>query len=61
MGEGGTLVGQIVNVSVDESILTNGKIDMDKLEPIAFDTINLKYVLCKDPVGNAFKEGLKLK
>ena len=37
-GEGGTLIGQIVNVSIDESVLTNGKVDLKKLESIAFDT-----------------------
>ena len=61
MGEGGTLIGQIINVSADESVLTNGKIDIKKLEPIAFDTESLKYNVIGEEVANAFKEGLKLK
>lgn len=61
MGEGGTLIGEIVNVSVDESILTNGKVDLKKLEPIAFDTFNMKYVLLNEEVADAFNVGLKLK
>ena len=61
MGDGGTLVGQIVNVSVDESVLTNGKIDMKKLEPIAFDGENAKYNVVGEEVADAFTVGLKLK
>ena len=55
------LVGKIINVSADESILTNGKIDPKKLEAISFDAVNNKYLLVSDVVGNAFKDGLKLK
>ena len=58
---GGNFVGKIVNVSVDESILSNGKVDPKKLHPISFDPINAKYVALGDEVASAFKEGLKLK
>ena len=61
MNEGGTLVGEIVNISIDESVLTDGKVDIKKLEPLAFDPINLKYLLLNEEAGNAFKEGLKIK
>ena len=60
-GEGGTLIGEIVNVSVDESILTNDKVDLKKLDPICFDCINNKYVALGEDVANAFKIGLNLK
>ena len=60
-GEGGTLIGEIVNISVDESVLTEGKVDVKKLEPIAFDPVNNEYLLVSEKVGNAFKDGLKLK
>lgn len=59
--EEGILIGNILNVSVDESVLTDGQIDMDKLEPIAFDPANGKYVLVKGEVADAFKIGLTLK
>ena len=52
---------QIVNVSVDDSILTDGKIDVKKLEPITYDTVHHKYIVLGDVVGNAFKDGLQLK
>lgn len=61
MGEGGTLVGEIVNVSADESILTDGKIDVNKLEPITFDAANNKYRVIGEEVADAFKVGLALK
>ena len=61
MGEGGTLIGEIVNVSVDESILTDGKIDIKKLEPICFDTVLMKYNVIGEEVAVAFRVGLKLK
>ncbi len=61
MGEGGTLVGQIINISVDESVLTDGKIDIKKLEPLCFDGANGKYYVIGEEVANAFKVGMKLK
>ena len=57
----GILIGEIMNVSVDESILTDGKIDTDKLEAIAFDAANNKYLLVKGEVADAFKIGLTIK
>ena len=58
---GGNFVGKIVNVSADESILTNNKVDYKKLRPLAFDPVNAKYVALGEEVAQAFNEGLKLK
>lgn len=56
------LVGRIVNVSADEIILDeNGKIDPAKLRPIIFDPCNNAYLEVGAKVGNAFRDGLKLK
>ena len=56
------LVGEIVNVSADESVLDeNGKIDPDKLRPITFDPIHNAYRVLGEKVGNAFQDGTKLK
>lgn len=60
-GEGGTLIGQIINVSADEKVLTDGKVDVTKLNAIAYDPFTHKYVLCNQVVGSAFKDGMKLK
>ena len=57
----GCTVGEIVNVSADESILTEGKIDPAKLRPIIFDPVNHTYLELGDKAGDAFKDGLKLK
>lgn len=59
--EGGILVGEIVNVNAEESILTNGQIDPKKLKPITYDPVNNAYIGLGEKVGNAFKDGLKLK
>lgn len=56
------LIGRIVNVSADESILdTQGKIDPAKLRPITFDPVHNAYLEIGGKVGNAFKDGLSLK
>lgn len=55
------LVGEIVNIIADESILTDGKIDPKKLKPITYDPVNHTYIGLGEVVGNAFKDGLQLK
>lgn len=56
------MVGEIVNVSAEESVLDeNGKIDPAKLQPITFDAVNGAYLKLGEKVGNAFKDGMKLK
>ena len=57
----GILKGEIVNISADESILTDNKIDVAKLKPISYDPVNNKYYSLGNIVGNAFSDGLKLK
>lgn len=59
--EDGILIGEIVNVSADESVVTNGNVDPKKLKPITFDPCNNTYVALGDVVGNAFKDGMSLK
>lgn len=59
--ENGILVGEIVNVSVDERILTDDKIDIKKLKPISYDPINSCYYSIGEKVADAFSEGKKLK
>lgn len=58
--ETGILVGEILNVSADESIITDGKIDPDKLKPIIFDPVNLEYRELGKKVGYAYKDGKEL-
>lgn len=58
--EDGILIGEIVNVSADDSVITNGKIDPKKLRPITFDPCNNTYIGLGEKVGNAFQDGRKL-
>jgi len=55
------MFGEIVNVSADENILTDGKIDIAKLQPITFDPVGHGYHVIGERVGNAFQDGLRLK
>lgn len=55
------LVGEILNVSADESILTDGKVDLNKFNPITYDPMNHDYVALGEKVGKAFSDGKKLK
>ena len=56
---GGNVVADIVNVSVDESILTNGKVDYHKAHFITYDPVTHKYVELGEEVADAFKVGVK--
>lgn len=55
------VVGEIVNVVADESVLTDGVVDFAKIEPIVFDGASAGYWVVRERVGNAFKDGLSLK
>lgn len=55
------MVGEIVDVTADESILTGGNIDPQKLRPIIFDSANRDYLAIGAKVGNAFEDGMKIK
>ena len=57
----GILIGEIVNVSADESVCTNGAVDPKKLKPITFDPCNNAYLALGEKVGNAFQDGAALK
>ena len=52
----------LVNVNADEKVLNeNGKVDPKKLHLITFDPIGNTYIELGEKVGNAFKDGLKIK
>ena len=56
------LVGEIVNVSLDERILgEDGKVSFEKFHPLAFDWMNKIYLSLGEKVGDAYRDGLKLK
>lgn len=51
------LVGEIVNVCADESVLTEGKVDVAKLRPITYDGLTHGYYVLGEKVGQAFSDG----
>ena len=53
----GILIGEVVNQSADESILTDGKIDLTKLKPIVFDAAGMCYRALGEEVGKAWGAG----
>ncbi|MBR1809352.1 MAG: flavin reductase [Paludibacteraceae bacterium] len=58
--EDGILVGEVVNMSADESVLTDGKVDLGKLKPIVFDAAGVSYRSIGGEVGKAWGAGKKL-
>ena len=55
------VIGKVVNVTADESVMSNGKVDIDKVDAIAFDPYTHGYYRVSGRVGEAFSDGLKLK
>lgn len=58
-GDGGaTIVGEVVNMSADESILgANGRVDLEKLQPVVYDSSANIYRMVTDSVGRAWGSG----
>lgn len=54
------VVGRIVNVVADESVLTKGKPDPAKMKPITYDPVNHTYIQLGNVIGKAFSDGKKL-
>ncbi len=55
------VIGKIVGVTADESVLVNGELDMSLVNAIAFDTYTNGYYKVTERVGEAFQDGMKLK
>ncbi len=62
VNEDGMIVGQIVNVSADESVLDEqGNLDLGKAQIISYNSAAHDYRVLGGKVGNAFSDGRKLK
>ena len=58
----GNIIGKIVNVSADESVLdAEGGIDFGKFRPICFEPAHNGYHVMGEKVGQAFCDGAALK
>ena len=55
------VIGKVVNVTADESVMAGDKVDMSLVNAIAFDPYTHGYYRVSERVGEAFKDGLRLK
>lgn len=55
------VIGKVVNLTADEKVMVDGHIDMSLVNAIAFDPYTHGYYKVTERVGEAFKDGLKLK
>ncbi|MBQ1907783.1 MAG: flavin oxidoreductase, partial [Firmicutes bacterium] len=55
------VIGKVVNVTADESVMKDGKLDMSLVNAIAFDPYTHGYYRVSERVGEAFSDGLRLK
>ena len=53
--------GKVVNTTADEKVMNGDNVDIDKVNAIAFDPYTHGYYKVAARVGEAFKDGLKLK
>ncbi|MBQ7152823.1 MAG: flavin reductase [Clostridia bacterium] len=60
--ESGYLIGNVVNVAVEESVLgENGLPDLDKFSPVIYDCATYDYRVLGKKVGLAYSDGKKIK
>ena len=55
------LIGEVVGLNADESVMTNGKVDLTKMQPVMFDSSMNVYRVIGEETGKAFSIGLELK
>ena len=55
------VIGKVIDVIADEEVMNGDKVDISKIEAIAFDPYTHGYYVIGERVGEAFKDGLKLK
>lgn len=55
------VIGKVVNVTADARVMNGDKPDMSLVNAIAFDPYTSGYYKVTERVGEAFKDGLKLK
>ena len=55
------VIGKVVNVTADERVMVDGKVDVSLVDAIAFDPYTHGYYRVTERVGEAFRDGLKLK
>lgn len=57
----GAVYGEIINITAEERVLTDGEVDLEKLNPISYDPASRCYFRMGEKVGKAFHDGATLK
>lgn len=60
-GYGCGVIGKVVRITADEHVMNGNTIDMSAVNAIAFDPYTHGYYKVSERVGEAFRDGLKLK
>lgn len=55
------VIGRVINVTADESVMNGDHVDVSLVNAIAFDPYTHGYYKVTERVGNAFKDGYQLK
>lgn len=55
------VIGKVVNVSADENVMNGDNVDISLVNAIAFDPFTSGYYKVTERVGEAFKDGFKIK
>ncbi len=55
------VIGKVVNVTADEKVMNGDNVDISLINAIAFDPYTHGYYKVNDRVGEAFRDGFKLK
>lgn len=55
------VIGKVVNVTADESVMAGDRVDISLVNAIAFDPYTHGYYKVGERVGEAFQDGLQLK
>lgn len=55
------VIGKVVNITADERVMVDGKLDIALVNAIAFDPYTHGYYSVTQRVGEAFHDGLQLK
>jgi len=54
-------IGEIVETYAEESILTDGKVDIAKVKPLLFDMSSIKYWSLGEPIAGCWNVGKQMK
>ncbi len=61
LGHHEVFIGEVVQTYADDSVLTEGSVDIAKLKPLLFDMASKQYWSLGEPIGNCWNAGKQLK